>query len=194
MHTDGSGYTGVSEKMSDYGELPITHAVRAVIGKLDDNPTHGDWEQQQEQVAKHVILAALEQAEYWVWAAERKCESPIEKMVFLQLFLLNFKSLLGSEEEVRFMNQVKIGPYRVDFLIQTEDAKIVVECDGHDFHEKTKEQAAKDKKRDRFLQSKGYRVLRFTGSEIWSKQVDVGKEVHDVLMQAYMEAHFPKEM
>ena len=45
--------------------------------------------------------------------------------------------------------------------------KIGVECDGHDFHEKTKEQAARDKKRDRDLQALGYRVLRFSGSEIY---------------------------
>ncbi len=43
---------------------------------------------------------------------------------------------------------------------------LILECDGHDFHEKTKEQAAKDKRRDRELQHLGYRVFRFTGSEI----------------------------
>ncbi len=43
----------------------------------------------------------------------------------------------------------------------------VIECDGHDFHERTKEQAQRDKKRDRELQAAGYKVFRFTGSEIW---------------------------
>ena len=67
------------------------------------------------------------------------------------------------------------GKYRVDFLIsvvippyeQKKIKHIVVECDGHEFHEKTKEQAQRDKSRDRDLQSHGYTVLRFTGSEIW---------------------------
>ena len=75
--------------------------------------------------------------------------------------------------------QKQIGKYRVDFLVQgqfssikgnqkcLEMCQIVVECDGHDFHEKTKEQAIYDKKRDRDLQSLGFRVYRFTGSEIW---------------------------
>lgn len=45
-------------------------------------------------------------------------------------------------------------------------AVVVVECDGHDFHEKTKEQAQHDKARDRVFVSLEYRVLRFTGSEI----------------------------
>jgi len=70
-------------------------------------------------------------------------------------------------------HQVKIQPYTVDFLLMflhpfdDSTGGVIAECDGHDFHERTKEQAAHDKKRDRFLQSKGYKVLRFTGSEIW---------------------------
>jgi hypothetical protein len=76
--------------------------------------------------------------------------------------------------------QVWIGDYRVDFLIghlECEPNKftgdtfldnwVVVECDGHDFHEKTKEQAQRDKARDRYLVSAGFKVMRFTGSEIW---------------------------
>lgn len=65
-----------------------------------------------------------------------------------------------------------IGPYRVDFLLgfnkypALRDA-IVIECDGHQWHEKTKEQAANDKARDRYLSGEVGRVLRFTGSEIY---------------------------
>lgn len=69
--------------------------------------------------------------------------------------------------------QQKIENYRVDFLLAavrspaTDPVWAVVECDGHDFHERTKEQARRDKKRDRFFTSQGYRVFRFAGSEIW---------------------------
>jgi very-short-patch-repair endonuclease len=74
--------------------------------------------------------------------------------------------------------QVPIGDYRVDFLLygisaMCEDKSkwlkvgLIVECDGHDFHEKTKAQATRDKKRDRELTSRGFTVMRFTGSEIW---------------------------
>src|SRR5262245_34455764 len=56
----------------------------------------------------------------------------------------------------------------VDFIVSTsfgaEAIRIVVECDGHDYHEKTKWQASRDKRRDRILQRLGYRVFRFTGS------------------------------
>lgn len=65
--------------------------------------------------------------------------------------------------------QAVIGNYRIDFLISDEASGVtaVVECDGHDFHERTKEQARHDRQRDRELQGKGYLVLRYTGSEIW---------------------------
>lgn len=71
---------------------------------------------------------------------------------------------------IEVKSQVQIGPYRADFVVTDELNKgpaIVIECDGHDFHEKTKEQAQHDKKRDREMQAIGYRVYRFTGSEIW---------------------------
>lgn len=71
-------------------------------------------------------------------------------------------------------SQAPVGQYRCDFIVSRlmgfEEAapiRIVVECDGHDFHEKTKEQAARDKERERFLVGMGCHVMRFTGSEIW---------------------------
>ena len=67
--------------------------------------------------------------------------------------------------------QVQIGPYRVDFCfvadcIYGKPLLVAVECDGHEFHERTKEQAARDKLRDRDLMRRGVHVMRFTGSEI----------------------------
>jgi very-short-patch-repair endonuclease len=67
--------------------------------------------------------------------------------------------------------QQPIKQYVVDFVFMISDRghyfNIAVECDGHYFHERTKEQAAQDRKRDRELQKDGFIVLRFTGSQIW---------------------------
>lgn len=64
--------------------------------------------------------------------------------------------------------------WRVDFVVflstydkDVRPPRLVIECDGHDFHERTKEQAARDRKRDRDLQALGVPILRFTGSEIF---------------------------
>lgn len=55
-----------------------------------------------------------------------------------------------------------IGPYKVDFLY----GNCVIELDGYDFH-KTKEQRDHDYKRERYLQKRGYIVIRFTGTEVF---------------------------
>ena len=77
--------------------------------------------------------------------------------------------------------QKEIGQFRVDFLFTVEGKqghlfKLVVECDGHDFHERTKEQAAKDRSRDRDLTMLGYTVIRFTGSEIYRKPAECAEQ------------------
>jgi very-short-patch-repair endonuclease len=81
--------------------------------------------------------------------------------------------------------QSKIGQYRVDFLLTHETylselntdhrvsalryakEELIVECDGHQFHERTKHQARYDRRKDRALQELGFKIFRYTGSEIW---------------------------
>jgi very-short-patch-repair endonuclease len=131
---------------------------------------------------------------------KRKCESPIEELLMAALFAnernqgpeCSLHFCAGEPPEKPTFNgaafiyqQANIGPYRVDILILDASMAdigkpvrwIVVECDGHDFHERTKSQARRDKQRDRFLQSKGYKVLRFTGSEIWADPEQCAEEV-----------------
>lgn len=66
---------------------------------------------------------------------------------------------------------------------QRTGVKFVVECDGHAFHEKTKEQAAQDKRRDRTLQSLGFKVFRFTGMEINNDVLSCAEEVFDTFFR-----------
>jgi hypothetical protein len=52
-------------------------------------------------------------------------------------------------------------------------------CDGHDYHERTKEQAERDKSRDRALKRAGYDVIHFTGREIWRDPAKWAMEIRD---------------
>jgi len=63
-------------------------------------------------------------------------------------------------EATKFRLQTVIAPYIVDFTSRT--AMLAIELDG-DTHAT---QQAYDAKRDRFLESRGFRVLRFTNSEV----------------------------
>lgn len=67
-----------------------------------------------------------------------------------------------------------IGDFRVDLAVacNTTGRRLVVECDGHEFHDLNPAQAASDKARDRYLLTQGWPVMRFTGAEI-TRQVDL---------------------
>lgn len=85
------------------------------------------------------------------------------------------EEFFGAPDVLMIWSQVQIGPYRADFVIglrpsgnERFSSMTVVECDGHNYHERTKKQAAHDKKRDRYMAKMGVGVIRFTGSEIYA--------------------------
>lgn len=131
------------------------------------------------------------------------CGSPIEEAMLGALCIAGLHKVdavqieteasarLGRSGEVLDLliiePQFSVGRYRADFrLVQRnrwgagEDkvaqAELLIECDGHDFHERSKEQARRDKRRDRELQSDGFKVLHFTGSEIWADPLACAQE------------------
>jgi very-short-patch-repair endonuclease len=67
-----------------------------------------------------------------------------------------------SIEESHFRRQAAIGPYFADFA--SHRYRLVIEVDGSG-HGETR-QAAYDVERTTFLQSRGYRVLRFWNNEV----------------------------
>ncbi len=110
------------------------------------------------------------------------CESSIEEAFYTALDkIIAFEQGIGHTLDMVIEPQVKIGKYRVDFLVSYKPVPnvtkhVIVECDGHDFHEKTKSQAKMDKQRDRYLQGQGYHVLHFTGSELYQKPLKCAEE------------------
>lgn len=73
--------------------------------------------------------------------------------------------------------------YRADFLIHYDGRAVVVELDGHDWH-KTKDQRGKDAAKDRWLQARGIRVVRFTGSQVYADTQGCVRELLDVVRQS----------
>lgn len=123
------------------------------------------------------------------------CESPIERLFYAGFFPLQLVHNLRRPGRVIIQPQVSVLGYRADFVTaivcqNTEQRRtclhrIVVECDGHDYHERTKEQAARDKKRDREMQAAGYEVWRFTGSELHRNAVNCSRGVYRELLRMY---------
>lgn len=144
----------------------------------------------QEQLQKAVDYAANEFREFCIrdigsQVDEEDLESPIEAV-----FLVWFHALVALGDAVPLpWTRVHCSPqltvdcagrtYRLDFCIQPDpdllfDAQkagisipaIAVELDGHDWHERTKEQVIDRNRRDRDLQAAGWKVFHFSGTEL----------------------------
>lgn len=83
--------------------------------------------------------------------------------------------------------QEKVDRYSVDLMLvmrkYDSSVRVAVECDGHDFHERTKAQAQHDRARDRHFTSIGLVFLRFTGSEIHRDAAGCAAEIDKVLTE-----------
>jgi very-short-patch-repair endonuclease len=124
------------------------------------------------------IKSPIEQALYLAWKNSGN-EFPLQRWA---------KQILHGESVVfESQHEVKIGAqkYYLDFLLaiwlpNDRTIHIAIECDGHDFHEKTKKQARYDKQRERALIKEGYTVIRFTGSEIYADPLKCADEIFEV--------------
>jgi hypothetical protein len=107
--------------------------------------------------------------------------------------------------------ECEIARYRVDFLLRLSSQEpfmeapewperleteadrhgyitkeLVVEVDGHDFHDRTKAQASRDRERDRTLQRRDLPVARYTGSDIWRDAFRCADDALDLLHRRVM--------
>jgi very-short-patch-repair endonuclease len=117
--------------------------------------------------------------------ASASITSPIEQMFLIEWKVQQIEFRHGLALVPQYEVDVKGTPFRVDFLVRGADVSILVELDGHDFHEKTPEQAARDRARERaLLLATGHRLLRFTGREVHQ---DVKKCIREILDHAGVE-------
>lgn len=158
-----------------------------------------EWHRQQDECLQHAL---------------RWCESPIEQLFLMALLTNGWSLDLSSEPHLsemdveaavndlginhgwRFIHgepgvivaqagvRIEERDYRIDFAMLVGDERFAIELDGHDFHERTKEQARRDKSRDRALVKDGWKVVRFTGSEVFADATDVAEQVFSLGMDA----------
>src|SRR6185503_18889055 len=81
-------------------------------------------------------------------------------------------------EGTHFRRQAPVGPYVVDFLCPAK--RLVIELDGG--HHNDDATAARDSKRQAWLEREGYRVVRFWNSEVTGY-------LNAVMGRIYMEVH-----
>ncbi|WP_315833926.1 DUF559 domain-containing protein [Bradyrhizobium prioriisuperbiae] len=147
------------ERIDNYGTTPIERLFGAAV-VLHTRHVRDSW-------FKQVMFVTAVQAE----AVKRRRDA--KEWIFIQ-------------------KQAQLPGWRVDYIFNVYGGrirepnsgipgwrKLIVECDGHDFHERTKEQASKDRGRDREAQTSGFEIFRFTGSELWRDPMGCAKQVMD---------------
>ena len=92
----------------------------------------------------------------------RQDQTPAERIIW---YALRAHRLGGAG----FRRQTPIGPYIVDFVSYTK--KLVIEIDGGQHFDAP--QQARDAKRDAFLTSRGFRVLRFSNHDVKTNRAGV---------------------
>ena len=97
----------------------------------------------------------------------------------------------SDEDDIVIIPQKTIGKYRCDFEIiyhypSKETIKsVIIECDSQEWHERTEIERRYEKQRDRYLVSKNYNTLHFTGKEIIANPMKVASEIIEYLMPHY---------
>lgn len=86
---------------------------------------------------------------------------------------ITFKSHVEADVIPQYLIKTSTDNFRVDFLFKVKRydntiANFCIECDGYDFHQKTKEQVTRDYLRDLKLKSLGFTVIRFSGSDLFN--------------------------
>ena len=152
------------------------------------------------------IVADDSYSSFWVNTQDglEECESPIEQIFFLAIETVaringagecyhDFRRDVWIEAGISVQRQMQIGKYRVDFLLsyagtrivnakvfkmhtEFSERQLVVELDGHQFHDRNEPQRRYEKHRDRFLQKQGYKVFHYTGSEVVQNPFKVAAE------------------
>jgi very-short-patch-repair endonuclease len=110
--------------------------------------------------------------------ALRKHQSDAEQKLWFHLRGKRFN-------DVKFKRQKPIGLYIVDFVAVSE--KIVIELDGGQHQE----QMAYDQERTRYLESCGYRVLRFWNNECLTQIEAVLEHIRNALAQTVSSVQAP---
>lgn len=102
----------------------------------------------------------------------------------------------SSDDLMLISPQVSVGPYRCDFIAGRFSGGrvtlVVVECDGFEFHRKTRYQRDRDARRDLWMrQEHGIKsVLRFDGSRI---HADASLCVNEMLIEVGVLRRVPRD-
>lgn len=102
-----------------------------------------------------------------------------------------FEEMFQTWDRFHLLLQPRFTTLRVDGRSMRADAlvwvpadpsfRVVFELDGYDYHS-DKQAFTKDRRRDRILASAGYRVVRFSGQEVFEDPISTASEAYTYLV------------
>ena len=115
------------------------------------------------------------------------CKSPIEKILHFTFDKRRW-DLKRYKCEYELYPQYEIiannHKYYADFYVCFPDdeeleksLKIIIECDGNEYHQKTKAQVKRDNERDYDLKISRYDILHFSGSQIYNDPIKCADDI-----------------
>jgi len=164
--------------------------------------------QKSQDIATIFWQKAITRLEEWEELG-RPIESPVEQLFYISWL---FKKFCDPDLALELCPQYQdksTGKYRLDFIIdfiqeayllenrlewdeaifQTKSPLLGIEIDSHIWHEKTKEQVQYHKERERFLIANGWKLLRFTGGEVYKDSDECVQETFDIADKLRDEYH-----
>jgi very-short-patch-repair endonuclease len=107
------------------------------------------------------------------------CDSVIEKDMAQALIdnadlcatgaptVLTARETIEGPGKLLIASQHVLGRFRADFALMMEGGrKVIIECDGIEWHDRTNQQFISERQRERDILILGWPVMRFTGAEL----------------------------
>lgn len=155
-------------------------------------PYTGEWEKNNPVLAGRIWQCLSKRFHAYEDLIKRACvyaDSPIEETLLAALLTedsafyyegepillapgqpINLPELGDDTDAALFIlaPQLPVEGYKIDIAAAYTftGKRVAIECDGHEFHQKTKEQVEHDTARDRALLAAGWPTMRFPGSAI----------------------------
>ena len=113
-----------------------------------------------------------------------KCQSPIEIILLcaLEFYELFFEANCIYDFKPQYEININGNKRIMDIAVLVYDSDEIlffIECDGFEYHAKTKEQFEYTNKKDREVRLSGYDIIHFTGTEIFNNPLKCACEVFD---------------
>lgn len=133
---------------------------------------------EEESVNENVLIDIVNYIEY--------IKSPIESILFTAISIFINKHDIRIYIEPQYEIQANKHKYIVDFYIcydeiinnyLKKDFKLIIECDGHEYHHANKKQVENDYNRENDLKLSGCDVIRFTGSQIYKEPMKCAEKI-----------------